>query len=208
MIEKTKVAQVFTEIYKHNKWGGDESASGKGSGTLATEILRARLPKFLKNLGIHSMLDVPCGDFFWMNQMLKDPDMQGISYVGGDIVEEIIASNRSKYQQTFVQMDILQHLIRSADLIFCRDCLVYFSNQDIFRAILNFRLSRSKYLLTTNFFRPEQAPNIQTGNGWRPLNLCLEPFNFPVPLKVIPEGNKEKGFEDKAMALWKIADIY
>ena len=100
--------------------------------------------------------------------------------------------------------DFLPH----CDLIFCRDCLVHFSFEEIFAAIRNFYDSGAEYLLTTTFPNRLSNYDIQTGD-WRPLNFQLAPFNFPAPLRVInehcTEGNGK--FADKSLGLWKISDI-
>ena len=58
--------QVFAEFYRDNKWGDAESVSGAGSNLAQTEEVRRVLPGLLAELGCRSMLDVPCGDFYWM----------------------------------------------------------------------------------------------------------------------------------------------
>jgi hypothetical protein len=35
---------------------------------------------------VKSLLDIPCGDFHWMRRV----NLQGLSYVGADIVRELI----------------------------------------------------------------------------------------------------------------------
>ena len=42
---------------------------------------------------IRSILDLACGDFNWMSQVLKNVD---VDYIGSDIVEDLIISNRKK----------------------------------------------------------------------------------------------------------------
>jgi hypothetical protein len=44
----------------------------------------------LRQFEIHSLLDLPCGDFNWMQHV----DLQGIKYTGGDIVEALVARIR------------------------------------------------------------------------------------------------------------------
>lgn len=38
--------------------------------------------------GVRSVLDIPCGDFFWFKEIKLDLD----SYIGGDIVAPLITS--------------------------------------------------------------------------------------------------------------------
>lgn len=94
------------------------------------------------------------------------------------------------------------------DLIFCRDCLVHLSLQDIWRSLHNVCASRSEYLLITTFTERVENHDIVTGR-WRTLNLEAAPFVFPRPLRLIKEGCTEDDgvYADKALGLWRVADI-
>ena len=90
------LAARFTRLYRTNLWDGAESRSGIGSGLAATERIRAELPPLLHHLGVRRLLDVPCGDFHWMAHV--DLAAAGVgAYVGGDLVEEIVAANRARH---------------------------------------------------------------------------------------------------------------
>ena len=162
------------------------------------------LPVIIKELKIQSILDIPCGDFFWMK--LVDAD---IYYTGGDIVAEIVGRNQGMYgdnKRKFVKMNIVDGSLEKADLVLCLDCLVHLSLKDIFRALRNVRDSGSIYFLTTTFTDLEENANIITGE-WRPINLQKPPFCFPQPLKIVNEKCPSEGFSDKSLGLWKVADI-
>jgi len=96
----------------------------------------------------------------------------------------------------------------SADVILCRDCLVHFAFADIWRALRNFRASGARYLLTTTFLEHEQNEDIEDGD-WRMLNLRRPPFDFAAPFDVLIEGCVEGdgAYADKALGLWRIADL-
>jgi hypothetical protein len=83
---------VFTNIYKFNQWGSHESKSGPGSTLKATAVIRKQLPLIIEKYAIQSMLDVPCGDYNWMKTVEKT-----CSYIGGDIVMEVIENNQKLY---------------------------------------------------------------------------------------------------------------
>jgi len=85
--------KVFDNIYKNNLWSSDESYSGRGSELKSTKILRTALPRIWKEYKIKTFLDVPCGDFHWM----KEVDKSNISYIGGDIVFDLIEINNKLY---------------------------------------------------------------------------------------------------------------
>ncbi|MCI5193340.1 MAG: class I SAM-dependent methyltransferase [Candidatus Electrothrix sp. AU1_5] len=200
--------QVFTDIYKNNKWGKNSaSASGPGSDVHQTRIIVNKLPAVFSDFGISTILDIPCGDFYWM----KNVDFVGIDYTGADIVNELIEKNIEQYQRHgvhFQTLNLITDELPKVDLVFCRDCLVHLSFEDIFCALKNLCNSQSKYILTTTFTRRTDNHDIATGQ-WRTLNLELAPFMLPRPLKVISEGCTEGGgnFSDKSLGLWRIADI-
>ncbi len=199
---------VFTEIYKTNHWNSEESISGGGSELSQTKSLLRDLGLLLKEKKIHSVLDLPCGDFKWMQHL----DFTDINYIGGDIVEELIQLNSLQYKNldnvNFRLLDLIEDTLPKSDLIIVRDCLVHLSNSNIFKAINNIKRSGSTDLLTTTFPDFNLNYDIVTGD-WRRLNLEKEPFNFPLPLLVINENCTEKNgeYKDKSMALWLISEI-
>lgn len=198
---------LFTNVYIHNAWGDSDSASGTGSNLTQTATIREELPKVFKKLSIMSILDAPCGDFFWMKKISNIVKL----YIGMDIVKDIIDTNNTQYQnehQLFIHGDITKDSIPTVDLILCRDCLVHFSYEDIKKTIKNFKRSKSKYLLTTTFTQRGSNKNIQTGD-WRPLNLQKAPFNFPPPLIIVNEHCTEDNgiYADKSLAVWLLDDL-
>jgi hypothetical protein len=195
---------VFEEIFRENSWGDADSRSGMGSNLLYTETLRAELPRLLEEFRFRSMVDVPCGDFFWMRLMTLD-----LEYVGGDIVAQLVERNQRLYGgdgRRFAQMDIVCDRLPKVDLVFCRDCLVHLSYKDAFRALNNIKRSGSTYLLTTTFSDRQGNSDICTGD-WRTLNFRLPPFDFAPPLRLIDERIPLEGFRDKSLGLWRIADL-
>jgi SAM-dependent methyltransferase len=198
---------LFTKYYNENSWSGKESLSGPGSDYEQTKYLIPELQQLLKDLDIKSMLDVPCGDFNWMKRV----DLKDIKYVGGDIVNKMIATNKRKYSDknvSFEVIDVVKDQLPKVDLIMVRDCFVHLPNIDIFHAINNIIDSKSKYLLTTNFMwkSPKANNDIKVGE-WRRLNLESDPFNFPFPKQIIIEGNIQSYDRDKTMSLWSISDL-
>jgi 2-polyprenyl-3-methyl-5-hydroxy-6-metoxy-1,4-benzoquinol methylase len=198
-------ANVFSTIYNGNLWGSNESRSGGGSEVGTTEIIRKTLPVLWKQYGIKTFLDVPCGDYNWMKEVAKD----NISYIGGDIVKELIERNNRSYKSenvSFKVIDITKDNLPAVDMIFCKDCLQHLSYENIFKALENFKKSNSKYLLTSTY--PLTPSNWDIFDGdYRPLNLRKKPFRLPVPIEKIhetPGGGVEK---DKYMYLYKLENI-
>lgn len=199
--------EIFTDYFKNNTWQGQESISGPGSDYEQTKFLIPELQILLDDLKIKTMLDAPCGDFNWMKRI----DLSRITYIGADIVEELINKNNRRYKSvniSFKTMDIVKDKIPTVDLIMVRDCFVHLPNVDIVNALKNIKESKSKYLLTTNFFWQHMQNNkdIPIG-GWRRLDLTSKPFNLPVPEKFIIEGNIQSNDRDKTLSLWKIKDL-
>lgn len=199
-------SDIFVDIYRRNHWRDADTVSGPGSTFEQTTALRAALSELCSRLGIESVLDVPCGDFHWMSAVELDVE----SYVGMDIVPEIIAANRERYAKpgrSFAVGDLTQSDLPRADLVFCRDCLVHLSFDDIERAIQRIKASSSTYLLTTSFHGHSNR-DINTGN-WRPVNLQKAPFHFPAPLEVIDERCSEADgrYADKVLLLFRVSDL-
>jgi len=201
-----KTETIFTEIYRQKGacWGGSESKSGSGSDLFQTKAIRHELPLLFKKLNLTSILDIPCGDYYWMNTLCLD----GISYIGDDIVMTLISDNRRKYSKPgrqFLHLDLIEDMLPSVDLILCRDCFVHLSFEDVFKCLKNIYLSKSTYLLSTTFVETELNSDIETG-GWRKINLCQSPFHLPPPDYLILEQCTEKNdqYKDKALGLWRI----
>lgn len=197
---------VFARIYRENLWGSDDSRSGSGSDLEQTKWIRRALPQLCRELEIRSMLDIPCGDFHWM----KEVDLAGVAYTGGDIVPELVESNRqfAGEGRQFVKLDLLEDELPQADLVFCRDCLVHLSFADIQTALRNICGSGAKWLLTTTFPRAGANEEIATGQ-WRVLNLERAPFCLPAPRRTIVEGctTGEGRYGDKSLGLWPVETI-
>ena len=202
---------------------GNETPNGPGSFIEATEDVRNHLPKIFKKYKIKSITDAPCGDFHWM----KEVNLTKIKYHGYDLMPEYIEDNKEEFKTkniTFYERDIVERrVIRKADLIICRDFLMHIKFDKIKKVIKNFKKSKSKYLLATNFSNysehgdsfccsslaaPPNPPEDWDGEpecGWRPLNLLLEPFNFPEPIYEFVEEHPNCG--GRSMCMWKLDSI-
>ncbi len=206
----TNRTTIFRRIFQDNLWGNSESVSGEGSNLARTALVRSQLPALLARHGVRSILDAPCGDFFWM----KEVQLGEIDYIGVDIVADIVAKDLELYagpRRTFLLCDLVEDPLPRADLILCRDCLVHLTYAETRRAIDNFRRSGATWLLTTTFTGPRENQDIATGD-WRAINLERPPYGFPAPVEVINEGSDEVdeelgAFPDKSLGLWRLADL-
>lgn len=200
-----KNKDIFSEIYEQNLWSNTFSRSGNGSTLEQTEVLRQELNLIFDELNIKSMLDLPCGDFKWMQKT----NLGNINYLGGDIVDKIIEENNTKYSRNSIQfkvIDIVNDNLPKVDLIFCRDLLVHLSFSDTFKAIENIKKSGSKYLATTTFPNIKKNEDIVSGD-WRTINIEIDPFNLNQPIKRILEQCLSEGYEDKTINLYKIYEL-
>jgi hypothetical protein len=202
-----KTSEFFTEVYLNGLWGTAETRSGTGSNLEQTTTIRSQLPIFFRSLGVGKLLDAPCGDFYWMQSVVREVD----EYVGVDIVRELVEENRMRYGgpgRKFIVLDITEDELPKVDLILCRDCLVHFSFSDIRSTLENIKANGSTYLLTTTFIGTEKNEDIRTGS-WQPLNLQRPPFNFPDPISLINENCtlRNGSYADKCLGLWKISDV-
>lgn len=204
--DKTSVAprgltKIFSDYFRSNAWGDDETMSGVGSRLDATVNLRTQLPLLLEQFEIKSILDAPCGDHNWF-RLIERGD---IKYIGVDIVEELVEQNRQKYsdQNTdFIQLDITRDPLPAADLLICRDLLAHLSFKDIGRIFENILNTDIKYLFFTHHHECNGNNDIRSG-GYRTLNLELFPFDFPKPIITIDDWREDQ--TPRQMCLWKTA---
>jgi SAM-dependent methyltransferase len=198
---------VFDDFYRRNKWEGQTSLSGTGSDPAQTALIEAELAVLLREIGVRQLLDVPCGDFAWMQRI----DLGGIDYVGGDIVAPLIEANRRRYRRPGVEfhvIDLVGGPLPAADLLLCRDCLVHLPLADAVRALRAVADADIDHVLLTTFAGRAANTDVPVGK-WRPLNLEKPPFNLPPPQRLIVEGCTEKNgrFADKALGLWRRDDL-
>ena len=199
--------RVFRDIYRRHHWSGSESASGAGASLDQTRELRRSLPALLRELGVATMLDLPCGDYGWMRAL----ELPVERYIGADLLPEVVEPLQVAFgddRREFRVLDLTRDRLPSAELLFCRDCLVHLTYADIRRALRNAVESGIPYILTTTFPRCEANEDIVTGD-WRAIDLERAPFHLPVPMRMLEEGCTEGGgvFADKSLGLWRTEDL-
>ena len=141
--------ETFNEIFRSNHWSSKSSKSGTGSEEIQTQEIRRQIPRLLDEFGITTVIDIPCGDFRWFSKMKLDLDQ----YIGGDIIESIVAKNQETYggkNLQFLTIDLIRDSLPTAEILLCRDCFVHLSYHDIFLALDNIKGSNIKYLLFRN----------------------------------------------------------
>ena len=197
----------FDYIHRENRWGNRESVSGCGSTLEATERIRAALPGLLAEFEIRSMLDIPCGDFHWMQMLDLDVD-----YIGADIVRELIEQNQENCTSErcrFVHLNLIEDTLPHVDAVFCRECLVHFCHAEVKLAVANIARSGSEYLITSTYTDLAENVNIETGD-WRPIDFTKAPFNWPEPLQLVNDASSPEApppDKNKSIGVWRIADL-
>ncbi len=204
-IHTSSAEEIFTEIYTHNRWFSNETASGHGSELKVTNPIREKISQLIEEYRITSLLDAPCGDLNWM----KHVNLGSCSYIGIDIVKAIIDKNIEQYgsNRQFIHQNLIDNEIPFANLILCRDLLAHLTFTDIFKVLKNFKNSGAKYLLVTTNIRTSINYDIDQSGGWRLLNLEKAPFNFPQPLTLIEEDVPYECEKGKHLALWLLEDL-
>lgn len=190
---------LFTKFYKENLWGDPESRSGGGSTLEATAALRAQLPGVLRDLSVRRLLDAPCGDFNWMSHTPLDLD----EYIGGDIVADLVRDNTEKHadeRRRFVHLNLTEDRLPDADALFCRDCLIHLTVDQVLDVLRNFARSDIRYLITTTFPKTVKNRAAHAG-GVHPLNLRLHPFSLPEPIRVLEESTGDEDYP-RVMGVW------
>ena len=115
--EGASLEERFTYIYENGIWQSRPGAplSGAGSHPAVAGRLGSQLPALVRTLDVHTFLDVGCGDFSWMRNVNL-----GCSYVGVDIVADVIARNTAGYgnaDRTFAVLNAVAETLPQSDMV-------------------------------------------------------------------------------------------
>jgi Methyltransferase domain/Glycosyltransferase sugar-binding region containing DXD motif len=195
--------RIFQAIYRRHLWGGDGKSlffSGIGSrGEHAKLYVKAMIP-LLAQHGMTSkaeivIVDLGCGDFAVGRALLKT--LNGVRYIGCDIVPELIDYNQTRYGTAqygpgnveFRTVDIVRDPLPDGDVCLVRQVLQHLSNREI--SFILPKLSKYKYVYISegqpliregppNPDKPVGADvrfDWRTGRG-RGVELDLPPWNL------------------------------
>ena len=193
---------VFTSIFKSKHWVQkndklkiiNTSVSGHGSNTetLQSKNLINCMIKFIDKFNINSILDIPCGDFLWMNQVMKiRPE---IRYQGIDIVNQIIKNNKNKYIHKNIEFeceDILNFKTdKKFDLLLMRDFFIHINNSEIQIILDKIKKWNINYFASESY-SVEKNFDVLTGKH-RKINLKINPFNLSNPIYSFNDFEKDK----------------
>ncbi len=206
LVPSLALRERFELLHRLGVYHHADTVSGAASTLSETSRLRAALPGLVEEHGVATMLDVPSGDFHWMQRV----PFAG-QYTGADIVPGIVAENQRRHgsaNRRFVVLDATRDPLPRVDLVLCRDLFVHLSDRDVQAVLRNLVASGSRLLLTNHFRDRIENQDIESGD-FRALNLCCPPFRLPPPMTVIVEDSAlaDGLFRDRAMALWNLADV-
>ena len=210
ILRPTKNRQsIFSNIYKDNYWGSDESVSGVGSEMDYTIELRRGIKEIISNFDIKVIVDAPCGDFNWMRSIVESED---ISYIGYDIVDDLIVKNNEQHageKIKFFVADICKTILADCDLLIIRDVLFHLSNEDLlsFKSIL--KETKFTYLLVSHHEHQNVVnTDINTGD-FRELNVGIPPMNLPLDKAIMSINDSPDWYPIKrVMLLFHRDDIF
>jgi hypothetical protein len=180
-------AAVFDAIYTRSTWGKSEDGDPfSGTGSRDERIVGpyvTRIQAFLDELGSPSVVDLGCGDFSVGNRLRCG------SYIGCDISDVVITSNRSRFSdRDFRKIDIVHDELPAGDVGIVRQVLQHLDNSSISNFVN--RQLPYKYLVVTESvpagdFVPNMdmaiSPSIRLpfGSG---IDLTRPPFSLPHPV--------------------------
>ncbi len=198
--------RLFTQHFEENHWQTSDSRSGPGSTLSDTAEVRQQLPKLIAKHQIESLLDVPCGDWAWMQTV----DLGLQRYVGADIVQTLVDELRTQHGRPgieFARLDVVRDEIPEVDAILCRDLLIHLPNSICLKVLKKFKKSGAAWLLTTTSLGLTENRDVIQGR-YRPINLCLPPFNLPPPSFVINEGSGgQQESLGRCLGVWELSTL-
>lgn len=206
--ESLSTREIFSKIYNDGIWGGPKdpaqpffSGSGSHSNIAVTAYVNA-VQNFLSGwVNKPDVVDLGCGDFA-VGAKIRSFCR---NYIACDVVPELIAFNKEKFNQLdvdFRALDIAIEKLPDGDVVFIRQVFQHMSNEQIHR-VLTKVLSTYKYLILTehlpqceqfkhNIDKPA-GPGIRTGLN---SGVVLEspPFNIePMFSRLLCQAEEDGG---------------
>lgn len=207
------IKEVFTSIYEKNIWGSKETRSGKGAEIKATTKVIKALPVVLKKYDITGLVDIGCGECNWMSRVFPEIG----TYLGIDVVDEIIAKNTKKYATGNIKFDSQEFPYWMANLystqyqaVLFADMLVHLPTHVVQHYIDAIKQTKIRYIFATTFPEIKENTDVELNEiAWRPLNMAIEPYELGEPIEMIrynefyvcETGEKIK---EKYIGLWKL----
>lgn len=184
-------AEIFSNIYKENKWGGGAGEFCSGIGSISEEITQpyvAKITQFLQSQGTTplAIVDLGCGDFRVGQNFIDYCD----KYIGVDIVPDLIRQHqKAGYgpKVSFLCLNLIEDKLPDGNVCFLRQVLQHLSNAQISKILP--KLAKYEFIFITEHYptdNPEIVPNKDKvcGASVRLFDnsgvyLGASPFNIP-----------------------------
>lgn len=192
---------IFEIIYEINAWGGEKGEFYSGTGSHNHEIpgYAKIVSDFIEKNNIREIVEIGCGDFNVTKTILDLLDQRNkeYSYIGYDVVKQLIERNKKKYgcpRIKFKRKDSCTGIIRGGDLLMIRQVMQHLNNKAIAQIVEKFK--NYKYIIFTEHQLSEKyndttIPNndITTGSATRlhfksGVYLEMAPFNCNIHSKL------------------------
>ena len=144
-------AEIFTEIYRRNRWGGEQGTYHSGSGSTndhAWAYARV-INAFIEQHGVRHVVDLGCGDCR-VGSLLAG---SGVMYTGIDIVACLIDDNRRNYASERVRfecLNVIEDDLPSGDLCLIRQLFQHLSNDQIGKVLE--KVESYRYVIVTEHY--------------------------------------------------------
>ena len=145
------VGEIFAEVYRENRWGGERGRfhSGSGSSSEHAQAYANVIAAFIRNHDIRRVVDLGCGDFRIGAQLVDT----GIAYTGVDIVSDLVGKNNQLYASERVRfecLNIIEDELPDGDLCLIRQVLQHLSNEQIGRVLAN--VEKYRHVIVTEHY--------------------------------------------------------
>jgi hypothetical protein len=189
--QRMTTEEVFTDIYRRNRWGGAAGTFFSGSGSHEDAVVApyvSSLRAELNRLGAESMVvvDLGCGDFSIGERIARHCG----TYIGVDIVGPLIERNQKEFSSakvSFVKANIIEDALPAGDICLLRQVLQHLSNSQIDSVLPKLERYRWSFITEHQPSPPRlKEPNrdkphgdnirIRNGSG---VFLEQPPFNVP-----------------------------
>lgn len=176
----------FNYIYKNNLWGKKKNTKFfSGTGSYQKNIINPYITKVIALLKLHkfpTVVDCGCGDF----NIGKKIYLFTKSYIGLDIVEDLINFNKKKFIHSklkFITKDITIDKLPKADFFIVRQVLQHLSNNEIKLFLKNIKYKCKFLIVTEHYTSKKNLPNkdiITNFNIRKDSEILLhkQPFNI------------------------------
>jgi len=196
--------KIFKTIYTSNFWRNYkdpskvESKSGFGSDLPKISKFIEDYRKFIIDNHISSILDFGCGDFIYMNEVLKG--LPNIKYTGMDIVDSIIDSNNKNYANENIKFKIIdaveEDVEGSFDLVMSRFVMIHLDNADNEKFLNKLKKIDSKFIALTSAPSVTENYDLKKSGKYRDVNLEIAPYNLKNEFKSIMDIRELKKNQD------------